>query len=150
MAIADYTPSVGDIATLIPARATGRFAGGAGTPAFPDQPRVEAVIKAAAGLVSAQLGGANLAEGFYEAAKTLIILKVACLLEPAAWPEQARPDKSAWEQWKAQYDEDLAGVVEAVKRHAEDGPEDTGPGSSQTPVSAFPPPGILAYCPEEW
>ncbi len=151
MAISDYTPAVADLALLIPSRAAGRWTGGAEeAPTFPDTNRVEAAIGMATGLVAARLGGEKLAPQFYAGAKALITMKSAMLLEPAAWPEQARPDKSAWEQWQAQYDADMPALVEDVARHRDDWEDDEGPGSSQGPIGSFPAPGLQRPCPEEW
>lgn len=143
--IADYTPSVDDLATLIPARAAARFTGGAGTPAFPDTDRVEAVIQDAVGLVAPALGGDELDEQFWPGAKALVKLQTALILEPAAWPEQARPDKSAFEQWLSMLNTSMDRLTTAVVRFRDD--EDDGPGASQGVISSFPPPGLQAAMP---
>lgn len=142
MAIADWTPTVTDVANLTFARAKGRWTGGDSSvnPLAFDQPdRVTAVIAIATGLVAPQLGGDGLNETFWPAAKSLICLKTAMLIEPGAWPEQAKPDKSAWEQWQAQYDVDMPAIVKAVVRFGDDASDD--PGASQLPIGHFPPPG---------
>lgn len=134
-----YAPTVEDIARLLPARAAARFTGGTGAPAFPDEARVQAVIDWAVGTVSARLGMTHLAPKFHQAARHLIVLRTALTLEPAAWPEQARPDKSAWEQWKLLYDEDLKGLREDIQRDAADGDDgDGGPETATMPVFSFP------------
>jgi hypothetical protein len=148
--IADYTPSVDELAQLIPSRAAGRFTGGTGEPVFPDTDRVEAVIQDAVGLVAATLGGDGLDGRFWPGAKALIKLQAALILEPAAWPEQARPDKSAFAQWMELLEKRMEGMVAAIIRFRDDGDEGAGPGVSQTPVSAFPPAGLVRPCPEEW
>lgn len=141
-----YAPTVEQFAALLPSRATARFAGGTGEPAFPDTDRVQAVIDQAASIIAARFGLESLPEKFHDAATAVIVLRAALMLEPAAWPEQARPDKSAWEQFKALYDEDLAALLLAVKQDAADG--DTGDGGPETtagfgPAGGFPPPGLL-------
>jgi hypothetical protein len=136
----DATPTVADLAQLIPSRATGRFTGGTSAPAFPDEERVQAVITMASALVTPRLGGSSLPEKFYPLSRALITLRAAILLEPAAWPEQARPDKSAYEQWREQYQDDLEALIEIIRLDAQDG--DTGDGGpeagSRLPVYAFP------------
>jgi hypothetical protein len=140
--IADYTPTVADVAQLIPSRAAGRFTGGSNPePSFPDTPRVEVVIADAVGLIAPALGGDNLDEQFYAGAKALIKIQAALLLEPSAWPEQARPEKSAFAQWQEMLKESKADLVEAIARFRDDGED--GPGSSQKIVAAFPVPGIV-------
>jgi hypothetical protein len=146
--IADYTPTVDDIAQLIPSRAAARFTGGSGAPAFPDTERVEGVIAKATGLIAPSLGGDSLDQQFYVGAKALIELQVALLLEPSAWPEQARPEKSAFTEWREMLKDAKADLVEAITRFRDEG--ESGAGSSQQPIAAFPPPGILVPCPEEW
>jgi hypothetical protein len=147
--ITDYTPTVEEIARLIPSRAAGRFTGGADpTPVFPDAARVEAVIKDAVGLVAPTLGGDKLNEQFYDGARALIKLQSALILEPSAWPEQARPDKSAFEQWMELLNTRMEGMVQAIIRFRDD--EDDGPGSTQQVIASFPPPGLQRPCPEEW
>jgi hypothetical protein len=146
--IADYTPSVAELATLIPSRAAGRFTGGAGAPAFPDEPRVQAVIQDATGLIAPSLGGDGLDRKFYDGAKALIKLQAALLLEPSAWPEQARPEKSALAEWTSMLEKRIESLTQAVIRFRDDG--DDGPGSSQTVISSFPEPGLLRPCPQDW
>jgi hypothetical protein len=146
--ITDYTPSVPDLASLIPSRAAARFTGGSGTPSFPDTDRVQAVINDAVGLIAPTLGGDSLDEQFWPGAKALIKLQAACLLEPSAWPEQARPEKSALTEWREMLKDAKAGLLEAVTRFRDEG--ESGAGSSQQPIAAFPPPGILVTLPEEW
>jgi hypothetical protein len=138
--IADYTPSVDELATLIPSRAAGRFTGGAGTPAFPDTDRVEAVIQDAAGLVAPSLGGDSLDQRFWLGAKALIKIQAALLLEPSAWPEQTRPEKSVYAEWTAMLDKRIEMLGQAVIRFRDDG--DSGAGASQKVISSFPPPGL--------
>lgn len=152
MAITDYKPTVDDVARLIPSRAAAKFTGGAGAPAFPDTDRVQAVIDLATGTVASRLGGDALPAAFYEAAKALIVLRVALMLEPAAWPEQARPDKSAWDQWKSLYDDDLPALIESVKADAADGADgDGGPEYvGQVPLYSFPAPGLPVCTPTDW
>jgi hypothetical protein len=139
--ITDYTPSTDDLAQLLPSRAAGRFTGGADAPAFPDTDRVEAVIADAVGLVAPALGGDELDERFYPAAKALIKLQAALILEPSAWPEQARPDKSAFAQWMELLNTRMTDTVQAIIRFRDD--QDDAPGSSQHVLASFPPPGLL-------
>lgn len=137
MPIEDYTPSVTDLARLIPSRAAARFTGGAGAPAFPDETRVSEVIADSVGIVSVQVGGDQLPAKFNAAAKALVKLHAALELEPSAWPEQARPDKSAWEQWEKLYDKGLDGLMTAIAKDAADGAGDGGPEGSGMPAPAF-------------
>jgi hypothetical protein len=146
--IADYTPSVDELASLIPSRAAGRFTGGAGAPVFPDTDRVEAVIQDAAGLIAPSLGGDSLDQTFWTGAKALIKIQAALLLEPSAWPEQARPEKSVYAEWVAMLDTRLNDLTQAVIRFRDEG--ESGAGSSQSVLSAFPPSGLTIVCPEEW
>lgn len=146
-----WRPSVDDIAKLLPGRANARFTGGAGTPAFPDEARVNAIIDLATSTISARLGGDRLPAKFFDAARALTVLRVALTLEPAAWPEQARPDKSSWEQWKALYDEDMPALVETIKQDVIDGDDgDGGPEFAGTlPLYSFPPPASIVE-PNYW
>lgn len=146
--IDDYTPTVDDVAQLVPARAAGRFTGGASVPEFPDTTRVRSIIEDAVGLIAPALGGDDLNERFYDGARALIKLQAAILLEPSAWPEQARPDKSAFDQWNVILEGSRKALTAAVVRFRDTGGDD--PGTSQGVIAAFPPPGILRPCPEEW
>jgi hypothetical protein len=138
--IADYTPSIEELAQLIPSRAAGRFTGGAGAPMFPDPDRVQAVIEDAAGLIAPSLGGNELDRRFWPGAKSLIKLQAALILEPSAWPEQARPEKSAFAQWMELLNSRLEGTTQAIIRFRDEG--EGGAGSSQHVIAAFPPPGV--------
>lgn len=138
--IADYTPSVDELASLIPSRAAGRFTGGAGTPTFPDTDRVVAVIQDAAGLIAPSLGGDSLDQTFWTGAKALIKLQAALLLEPSAWPEQTRPEKSVFAEWVGMLDTRMEALVKAIIRFRDEG--ESGEGSSQQVIAAFPPSGI--------
>lgn len=143
-----WYPTVQDLAAMLPARATGRFAGGGtvGTAStFPDSSRVQAAIDRAASVVVMQIGNPDtIPAKFHAAISSIIILRTALTLEPSAWPEQARPDKSAWEQFKLLYDEELPALLAVIRLDAEDG--DTGDGGASTafalPLYSFPPPGI--------
>lgn len=146
--IADYTPSVEELASLIPSRAAGRFTGGAGAPAFPDTDRVEAVIQDAAGLIAPSLGGDSLDRQFWTGAKALIKLQAALLLEPSAWPEQTRPEKSVFAEWVDMLNTRMEAMTQAVIRFRDDG--NSGAGSSQQVLSSFPPSGLTVVCPEQW
>lgn len=147
--ITDYTPTVEEVAQLIPSRAAGRFTGGATTaPSFPDKPRVQAVIDDAVGLIAAAVGGDGLDPLFHAGAKALVKIQAAVLLEPSAWPEQARPDKSAFDQWIEMLKTSKEDLVAAIVRFRDD--QDEGPGSSQTVIAAFPPPGLNRPSQEEW
>lgn len=143
--VVEYAPSVDEVARMIPSRAAGRFTGGTDTPplAFPDNTRVQQVIDLATATISARLGGARLPEKFFASAKALIVLRTMLLLEPTAWPEQSRPDKSAWDQWWLLYKDELPSLIELVHRDAEDG--DSGDGGPETtgwlPAGGFPAPG---------
>lgn len=146
--IADYTPSVDELAQLIPSRAAGRFTGGVGAPAFPDTDRVQAIIEDAAGLIAPGLGGDDLDRRFYDGAKALIKLQAALLIEPSAWPEQARPDKSAFDQWHTMLETSRTALSAAVIRYEDTGADD--PSATQAVTSSFPPAGILRPCESEW
>lgn len=136
--IGDYTPSTAELAQLIPSRAAGRFTGGAGSPAFPDDARVQSVIEDAAGLIAPSLGGDGLDRQFWDGAKALIKLQAALLLEPSAWPEQARPDKNAYSEWSAMLNARKGELTEAIIRFRDD--QDDGPGASQHVLAGFPQP----------
>jgi hypothetical protein len=146
--IADYTPSVDELAQLIPSRAAGRFTGGDGSPAFPDTNRVQAVIEDATGLIAPSLGGDNLDRRFWTGAKALIKLQAALILEPSAWPEQARPEKTAFTEWMDLLNARMEQLTQAIIRFRDEG--SSGAGSSQQPVASFPSPGLLRPCPEDW
>jgi hypothetical protein len=138
--IGDYTPSVDELASLIPSRAAGRFTGGAGAPTFPDTDRVEAVIQDATGLIAPSLGGDGLDRTFWTGAKALIKLQAALLLEPSAWPEQTRPEKSVFAEWVDMLNVRMEALTKAIIRFRDDG--DSGEGSSQKVIGGFPPSGI--------
>jgi hypothetical protein len=138
--ISDYTPTVEELASLIPSRAAGRWTGGDASPAFPDRERVESVIEDAAGLITPALGGDELDPRFYDGGRALIKLQAALLLEPSAWPEQSRPEKSVFDQWLELLKTAKASLVEAIVRFRDT--ETDGPGASQGVIAAFPPAGL--------
>ncbi len=143
--IADYTPTVAELASLIPSRAAGRFTGGSGAPAFPDENRVQAVIEDATGLIAPSLGGDGLDPQFWASAKALIKLQAALLLEPSAWPEQAQPNKNAFAEWLEMLNKRMESTTAAIVRFRDDA--DDGPGASQHVLAGFPPAGLRRSIP---
>lgn len=92
------------------------------------------------GLAVAQISGRvgyNLAPQFHSSARFMTTLYTALLLEPGYWPEQQRPDKSAWEQWKLLYDEGMPTLITAIKEAGAG--EEVGPDDDKlAPIWAFP------------
>jgi hypothetical protein len=121
-ASAGYTPSVDDVAVLMRSRLKGEYVE---LDTFTDETRptaamVQSLIDQSVSIVSATFGS-GLASRFNQSALALATLRTALLLEPSYFPEQARPDKSAWTQWKALYDEGMVSLIAAVERDAQDG-----------------------------
>ena len=104
MPVSDFTPTVDEVGALMFARAHGEYDT---LTTFtedtkPTADQVTDTIGRAVGLVAASVGS-DLDAEFHSAAKTLVTLMTALLIEPGHFPDQARPEKSAWDQWRELY-----------------------------------------------
>jgi hypothetical protein len=126
MAVSEYKPTVADVGALMFARAHGEYTTLETFTADtkPTAGQVTAMIDRAADLVSAQIG-VTVHEELRPAAKTLVTLMAALLIEPGHFPEQARPERSAWEQWRELYQDGIKALVEAIQEKGAGG--DAGP-----------------------
>jgi hypothetical protein len=136
---ANAVPTPADVAALMFARVTGEYAGvieNFATDTRPTLAQVEWFITAATATVTPRLGF-TLDERFYGSARFMTTLYTALLLEPGYWPEQQRPDKSAWEQWKLLYDEGMPTLITAIEEAGAG--EEVGPDDDRlVPIWAFP------------
>lgn len=136
-AVGDFTPSSADVAALMFSRVTGEYSTTADftTTTRPTLQQVNGMISLAAGHVG-PLVGWNLNYRFHSAARFMVTLYTALLLEPGYWPEQS-PDKSAWEQWKQLYDDGMPTLLLAIKEYGAG--EEVGPDDDRLkPIWAFP------------
>jgi hypothetical protein len=138
LAVGDYTPSSADVAALMFSRVAGEYSTTADftTTTRPTLQQVQGMITLAAGHVG-PLVGWNLNYRFHSAARFMVTLYTALLLEPGYWMEQQQPDKSAWEQWKQLYDDGMPTLLLAIKEYGAG--EEVGPDDDRLkPIWAFP------------
>jgi hypothetical protein len=136
-AVGDFTPSSADVAALMFSRVAGEYSTTADftTTTRPTLQQVQGMISLAAEHVG-PLVGWSLNYRFHSAARFMVTLYSALLLEPGYWPEQS-PDKSTWEQWKQLYDDGLPTLLLAIKEYGAG--EEVGPDDDRLkPIWAFP------------
>lgn len=135
MPTSDYKPSVDDVGALMFARAHGEYDTLVTftSNTKPTAAQVTATIDRAADLVSARVG-VNVDTELRPAAKTLVTLMTALLIEPGHFPDQARPERSAWDQWRELYKDGIEALVTAIREKGAGG--DAGPADG-TPSAAW-------------
>lgn len=125
----DLRPSVDDVAALIRARtkdAEGREIGTFTPDTRPTDVEVETHIDAALGLVVVRLP-TDLPDTYEPAARALVAYRAALRIEKSYFPEQVRSDRSAYEQLRQEYVDDLQALLDAI---AASGSEDGGAGAA--------------------
>ena len=138
MPTSDYKPTVDDVGALMFSRAHGEYdtLTTFTSDTKPTATQVTATIDRAADLVSARIG-LDVHVDLRPAAKTLVTLMTALLIEPGHFPDQARPEKSAWDQWRELYNDGIEALVEAVREKGAGG--DPGPADDAVgPAWSFP------------
>lgn len=133
-----WAPTPDDVATLMFSRVKGEYDVLAEftTDTRPTYNQVQGAIVDAVALVQTRIGF-TLDERFNPSAKIHAKLMTALLLEPSFWSDEARPDKSAWEQWQKLYDDGIKGLIEAIRETGAGG--DPGPADdAPMPVYSFP------------
>lgn len=108
-----YTPTVDEIAALIPARTvdadTGATLGTFTGATHPTASSVETIAQIAAAFVASRLGGV-VDDVVAPQARHVAALRAAMQIELGYFPEQVRTDRSAYPELKALYDADLASI----------------------------------------
>lgn len=153
MPTSEYTPTVDDVAALLRARTRDDVGVEVGTfneDTSPTADEVTNLIALAVGSVSSAVGAdipdaADRDDGgdvdaHRDAAKTLVSLKAAMLIELSYYPEQIDADRSPYNAYKDIYDENRAALLEAVleaRGGSSDGGAASGEGTS-LPSYSFP------------
>lgn len=141
-----WSPTSADVAALMFSRVTGEYQGvieDFTETTRPTLTQVETFIASATGVVAARVGFV-LDPRFDVSAQFMATLYTALLLEPGYWMEQQRPDKSAWDQWKALYDEGMPPLIDAIAQAGAG--EDPGPADADlSPIYAFPLPPVYEW-----
>lgn len=145
MPISEYMPAVTDVAALLRQRTVNDYSNEVGTFDATTRPtalQVQVTLNQAAALVSSILG-ADLAPSVHDAARYLVTLRAAMLVELSYFNEQIRPDKSAYNELKALWETDSKAIIEAVRQAgvSDGGGEDDAPGSAddaEGAIFAFP------------
>jgi hypothetical protein len=122
-------PSVDDVARLIRARtkdAEGREVGTFNDETRPTADQVEEHITAAVGLIGVRFP-VDLDESFLPAVASLTAYRAAMQIEKSYFPEQVRSDRSAYDQLREEYQDDLAALIDAI------GGDGDGGGSARRP-----------------
>lgn len=138
MALPDpLRPSVEDVAALLRARtkdAEGREVGTFNDETRPNAEQVELHIDAALGLVSLRIP-LTVPEQWQPAVATLVAYRAALRIEKSYFPEQVRTDRSAYDQLREEYLDDLRALEEALAGAGESGGYGkTGAHSEWTPT----------------
>lgn len=144
-AIPDYTPTLADIAAIIPSRAKGDFARLAtfDSTTQPTGEQVQAIIDAEALALRGKIG--EPAAALIDQAKRVLAYRVAAIVELTYFADQIRADRSPYNELKALYQEALADYITA---RANLGVDDTpGTADDQVPAYSFPPLGPLPHAP---
>jgi hypothetical protein len=111
-----YRPSVADVAALLRARtkdAEGREVGTFNEDTRPTDVDVELHISAAVALVGIQIP-IGYPDNFTEAVRSLVAYRAALRVEKSYFPEQVRSDRSAYEQLRQEYVDDLQALTDAL------------------------------------
>jgi hypothetical protein len=115
-------PSVDDVASLLRARTKdteGREVGTFTEETRPNAEQVEAQIDAAVGLMAMRLPS-RWPEVYSPAIRALTAYRAALRIEKSYFPEQVRSDRSAYEQLKEEYTDDLTALLDALSGSSED------------------------------
>lgn len=126
MALADFTPTVAEVAAHIRARTKDSFqeVGTFNDDTRPTADQVEELLARGARDVASHIG-VEICEGdstdrqaeLYEEAKDLAALAVALKIELSYYPEQVASNRSPYTQLKELYDEGKKTLIEAVSEH---------------------------------
>jgi hypothetical protein len=116
-------PSVADVALLIRARtkdADGREVGTFTDETRPTDVQVEEHISAAVALLSPRWP-VPIDDSYYLAVQRLTAYRAAMQIEKSYFPEQVRSDRSAYDQLREEYQDDLAALMDALGAGGADG-----------------------------
>ena len=105
-----------DVATILRARTkdtTGAETGDFTADTRPTGDEVDALISRATASTLAKTGAVP--ADLVDAAKALVALRTAMLVELTMFPEQVRSERSAFPEYKAMLDEDTAALVHAMQ-----------------------------------
>lgn len=112
-------PTVQDVANLIRARTKDDFGNESGTFTEDTRPtslQVDSHIDAAMALVCTRLPALDrIAPNLLPAVAQLVAYRAALRVEKSYFPEQVRSDRSAYDQLRQEYLDDLEALLEAVK-----------------------------------
>lgn len=142
MPTSDYTPEVSAVGTLLNLRTkdgngnvVGTFQDKQGddeaTATRPTATQVTELIAQAVGSVASRVGSTipdapDDPDAYRNAAKSLVALRAAMLVELIYFPEQVRSDRSAYSEYKDLYDEGLETLASQVAEEGGDTPPDEG------------------------
>jgi hypothetical protein len=133
-------PSVDQVASLIRARtkdAEGREVGTFNAETRPTDVQVEDHISAAVALLAPRWP-TDLNDSFYPAIQSLTAYRAAMQIEKSYFPEQVRSDRSAYDQLREEYQDDLAALMDALCAGEGDGGSALGgPLSTWTPTFLY-------------
>jgi hypothetical protein len=143
------------VALLIRARtkdAEGREVGTFTDETRPTDVQVEEHISAAVALLAPRWSFA-IDDSFYPAVQRLTAYRAAMQIEKSYFPEQVRSDRSAYDQLREEYQDDLAALMDALGAGATDGGASalgSAPASMWTPTFLFASQGVdpLDHWPE--
>jgi hypothetical protein len=128
----ELRPTVEDVAGLLRARtkdSTGHELGTFTDDTRPTDVEVEAQIDAAMGLMATHIPDPEfLPEAYWPAVRELTAYRAAMRIEKSYFPEQVRSDRSAYEQLRQEYVDDLQALTDALAGAGD--PDDPGYGSA--------------------
>lgn len=119
----EIMPTPDDVAALLRARtkdANGVELGAFTSATRPNDDEVEALVLTAYGDVTSQTG-THLSSRAIVAARSMVALRAAMLVELSYFPEQVRSDRSAYEHYARLYDDGMKSLLGVVADNAGDG-----------------------------
>jgi hypothetical protein len=110
-------PTVGDVARLLRARtktSSGDELGTFTSETRPTDIEVADIVQMVEAYVTARLG-VPVPEQFVDAVRFMVTLKSAMDVELSYWPEQVRSDRSAYEQYAAQFTDGMTSLMTSIE-----------------------------------
>jgi hypothetical protein len=135
-----WAPEVADVAALIRARTKVRGGEELGTftdTTIPTAEEVENLIDKAVRRVASKIGVAPCNEDLEADAKDSAALYAAMLVEQSYYPEQTRPDQSAFKSMQSLFNDAIKDLADAVRATCA-GSDEGGPGVGVVPKDSFP------------
>lgn len=139
MPASDYTPTVAQVAAQAATRTRDQYGNVTGTfsaSTTPTDTQVTNLIAVAVDKVSLRIGD-DIPSGLFTDAAVVVATRAAMLIESTYYPEQMKTDRSPYEMLKAQFDEGLTELLNAIYS-VQTGGNLNDPPTPNSPRYAFP------------